>query len=353
MEDILDYAIAGIDLSRWVIAFAYIVGSFIVGKLIAFISSHILRRLASKTKSKIDDIILAVVEKTLVFVILVLGIGVGVGKLGLDEKASLWMARIVGVLTTLAVAWVLDRGMDAIITEYLIPVVEKSESKLDDQLLPIVRKTARILIWALAILIALKNAGYDVGALIAGLGIGGAALALAAKDTLANLFGSIAVFMDRPFAVGDRIKVAGFDGTVKEIGIRTSRISTLDNRIVTIPNSIFASGAIENVSSEPNTKVSETIELSPEIGHEGAERAIAILREIAASNPGLDAGTVASLSSFGQYALKVSFVVFIKKSADYFETLNRLHLDIMRRFAEAGIEFARPQSLLLDKGAKR
>jgi len=111
---------------------------------------------------------------------------------------------------------------------------------------------------------------------------------------------------------------------------------------VTIPNSTFATTAIENVSSEPLTKVTQTIELNPEIGHEGATRAIALLVEAAASQPGLGEGTIAALAGFGRCSLKITFIVFVKKDADYFGTLNALNLEVMRRFSEAGVEFARP-----------
>ena len=85
----------------------------------------------------------------------------------------------------------------------------------------------------------MTNAGYDVGALLAGVGIGGLALAMAAKDFVANIFGGITIFVDKPFTVGDRVKVNGIDGVVKEIGIRSTRIQTLENRLVTIPNHQF------------------------------------------------------------------------------------------------------------------
>lgn len=349
MEGLFDWTLLGIDVERWIAAFAFVVGGFAAGKLSAAISAHFLKRIAARTRNRVDDIVLAVVEKPLAFVIFVVGLGLGVGRLGLQGEAAKWLGRIVAVLTTLAGAWVLDRGTDAIIREYLEPIVAKSKSKLDDQFLPIVRKGARVVIWALAALVALTNAGYDVGALLAGLGIGGVAVALAAKDTLSNLFGSVAVFVDRSFAIGDRIKVAGFDGTVKEIGLRTSRLLTLDNREVTIPNSTFATSAIENVSSEPQTKVAQTIELSPEIGYEGAQKAIALLKEAAAAQPGLGEGTIAALGGFGIYSLKVTFIVFIKKDADYFGTLNAVNLEVIRRFSEAGIELARPLGLGSEK----
>jgi MscS family membrane protein len=94
-----------------------------------------------------------------------------------------------------------------------------------------------------------------VGALIAGLGIGGLALAMAARDTVSNVFGGFTIFTDRPFTLNDRIKVSGFDGTVDEIGIRSTRLRTLAGTLVTIPNSTFSESAVENVSAEPSRKV--------------------------------------------------------------------------------------------------
>ena len=126
---------------------------------------------------------------------------------------------------------------------------------MDDQLLPVVRKGLRATIWILGILVALNNAGYNVGALLAGLGIGGLALAMAAKDTVANIFGGVTIFTDKPFKINERIKLGGFDGTITEIGIRSTRLKTLEGRVVTIPNAKFTGGMVENVSMEPSRKV--------------------------------------------------------------------------------------------------
>src|SRR5512145_674083 len=106
MEGILSGAFAGIGVGAWLEALAFVAGAFVSGKLVSFVSSRILRRLAAKTRNRVDDIVLAVVEKPLVFVVLVVGVGLGVGRLGLEGEAELWMGRIVGVLTTLALAWV-------------------------------------------------------------------------------------------------------------------------------------------------------------------------------------------------------------------------------------------------------
>jgi len=243
----------------------------------------------------------------------------------------------------------LAKLFDGLIEEYLVPYVRKSEGNLDDQLLPIIRKTVGIVVWTIAVLFAIREAGYDIGALLAGLGIGGVAIALAAKDTLSNFFGSVAIFVDKPFMINDRVKVAGYDGTIVEIGIRTSRLKTLDNHIVTLPNSVFTAGAIENVSSEPETRVTSVIQLDTAVGYEGTKRAIDILLKVGDSVAGLEKGTIASLMGFGESSFDITFVVFVKKGADYFGTLNAVNLEVLKRLEEAHLPLAFPTRIVMER----
>jgi MscS family membrane protein len=348
MQDFLGANFLGKPAGQWLAALAYMVGGFVVGLAVSWISKNILRRVFSKTRTRADDILLAAIEKPVVAIIVFLGIRMGIDVLTVEPGVAPWINKVATILIAGAVAFALQKLLDGIIEEYLVPYVQKTEGNLDDQLLPILRKAVNIVVWVIAAVFAIKEAGYDIGAILAGLGIGGVAIALAAKDTLSNFFGSVAIFIDKPFMINDRVKVAGYDGTIVEIGMRTSRLRTLDNRIVTLPNSLFTAGAIENVSSEPSTKVSSVLELDPAIGYEGAERAIATLREIALSAPGLDSGTVAALTGFGESSYKVTFIVFVKKEADYFEALNGLNLAMLRRFAEAGIGLATPTRVIVD-----
>ncbi len=176
------------------------------------------------------------------------------------------------------------RVLDAVYREYLVPIAEKSENDLDDQLMPILQKGTKLAVWSIGIIVALNNAGYDVGALIAGLGIGGLALAMVAKDTASNVFGGFTIFSDRPFKLHDRVKVAGFDGTVIDIGVRSTRLNTLEDRVVTIPNSTFADSAVENVSLEPSRKVVLNLGLVYDTTPEQMRRAMTILKDLAAAN---------------------------------------------------------------------
>ncbi|MFZ3230634.1 MAG: mechanosensitive ion channel domain-containing protein [Pseudobdellovibrio sp.] len=123
-----------------------------------------------------------------------------------------------------------------------------TETTIDDQLAPLASKTLKVLVVLIGFLIFLQNFGVNVTALLAGLGIGGVALAFAAQDTVANVFGTITIILDSPFKIGDRIKIGDTDGLVEEVGFRSTRIRTFYNSAITIPNSVVAKEKIDNMS---------------------------------------------------------------------------------------------------------
>jgi MscS family membrane protein len=336
-------------ISEWAFAIGILVASFIIAKLIYWIFGNLIKRIATRTKSRIDDIIVDTFQQPIVFGLTIFGLWYGMRQLMFPENINHWINNVYHILIVITITWLIARLVDAILREYLIPLAEKSESDMDDQLIPVVRKGLRAGIWILGIIVALNNAGYDVAALIAGLGIGGLALALAAKETIANIFGGITVFTDKPFKINDRIKIGGFDGTIVEIGIRVTRLKTLEGRIVTIPNSKFTGGMVENVSLEPSRKVVLNIGLVYDTPTIKMEKAMELLKEIAAANTNLDEGTVVGFNNFGDSSLGIIFVYFIKKEADILVTQSEINLAIMKQFEEHGLEMAYPTRTVYNK----
>ena len=132
---------------------------------------------------------------------------------------------------------------------WLARQTEKTESKFDDMLVPIVRKSLRVTVVLFSVVsIAQSLSDKPISALIAGLGLGGLAFALAAQDTIKNLFGSLVIFSDKPFGLGDRINYDGHDGTIEEVGLRSTRLRRLDGHQVTIPNGELANKSIHNIA---------------------------------------------------------------------------------------------------------
>jgi MscS family membrane protein len=260
------------------------------------------------------------------------------------------MGIVYHILIAINVTWLIARLIDAVIGEYIVPLAEKTESSLDDQIIPVVRKGMRSVIWILGIIVALNNAGYDVGALIAGLGIGGLALAMAAKDSVANIFGGIMIFTDKPFKVGDRIKINGFDGSITEVGIRTSRMRTLEGRLVTIPNSQFTGDMVENVSAEPTRKVVLNLGLTYNTNANQMEQGIDLLKEIANKNEAVNNDYLVAFNAFGDFSLGLIFIYYINKGSDILNTQTAINLEILKQFKENDLEMAFPTQTIYNIG---
>lgn len=326
----------------WAISLAIIVGTLVAAKVLYWVFGKIMKKITAKSKTRLDDIIVDMIEEPIVLIATIIGVWFGIGRLSFPDGILDWIDKVYWVIIALTITWLLARLIDAIIREYIVPLTQKTEGDLDDQIVPIIRKAIRAAIWILGIIIALNNAGYNVGALLAGLGIGGLALAMAAKDTVANIFGGITIFTDKPFTINDRVKINGFDGTITEIGIRSTRLKTLENRIVTIPNSKFTDGMVENVSSEPHRKVVLKLGLIYETTADKIQNGMKALQEIVDNNDQLEENAVISFTEFGDFSLGILFIYYIKKDGDIMGAQTEVNMEIKKRFEELEIEMAFP-----------
>ncbi len=346
MSELLQQTYLGNTISAWIISIAIIILSLLLGKVVYWVFARIVRSFTSRTSCKIDDVIVDMAERPVVVFLVSSGIWFGLIQLSLPEMVATAINSSFQVLVALLVAWLLSRLFDALCGEYLQPLVEKSDNDLDDQLLPILRKAVKAAIWTLAVIIGLSNAGYNVGALIAGIGIGGLALAMAAKDTVSNIFGGVTVFTDQPFRIGDRIQVDGYDGTVIEIGIRSTKLQTLEGRIVTMPNAKFADAPVENISREPSRKIILNLGLTYDTTPEQMQLAMALLKQIGEGNKNTEDKLIISFNGFGDFSMNIMFIYYIRKEADIANTQTEINMEILRQFNSNGLEFAFPTQTL-------
>jgi MscS family membrane protein len=348
-----DALFIGNPLSNWLAALAWAVGGSLLGRSLSWAFTNTLKRLSNRTATRLDDILVGALRSPLVAIITLFGIYLAFQQLLLPERMDQWVDRIFKVTTVLALTWLLARLMDALVEEFLAPRARRNESvAVYNELVPVMRSATKVLVWGLGLVLALNNAGYDVGALLAGIGIGGLALAMAAKDTVANIFGGVTVFTDKPFMVGDRIRIAGYDGFVVEVGIRSTRIRTLEGPIVVVPNFKFTDSVLENVSQEASFRVRHELGLIYETPAEKMEEALAILNRLVDDHADvLMPERVVSFTAFKDFSLNVLFTYFIRKEADIFATRSRVHLELMKRFAAAGLEFAYPTHVEYSKGS--
>lgn len=338
-------------ITSWAITFALILGAVIIGKILYWLSGKIIKKITQKTKSKLDDILVDKLEEPIIWA-LILWVAQYAIKLNLSFPEGIFAVVNNGFhfAITIVLTWMIARTVNALIVEYAVPLTKKSESDFDDQLLPILQKGLRIIIWSLGVIIALNNAGYNVTTLLAGLGIGGLAFALAAQDTIKNIFGGAMIFLDKPFKLNDRIKIKGFDGFVHEIGIRSTRLRTLEGRIVTMPNAAFSDEAVENISLEPSRKVILDLGLTYDTKPEQMEDGIKILKEIAQDHRDkIEENVLVTFDSYGDFSLGIKFIYYISKHADIFDTQTAINLDILKRFNAKGLEFAFPTQTIYKK----
>lgn len=339
---------------NWLVFFGIILGSIIAAKMFYWFSKTVIKKLTEKTKTKLDDILVDMLEEPIV-----LGIVTG----GLWYSYTHWLAfphyegvdpfafGTMHVMIAITITWLIARTVDALVVEYIVPLTEKSESDLDDQFMPILRKGMRSIIWILGIMIALNNAGYNITALIAGLGVGGLALALAAQDTVKNVFGGIMIFIDKPFKIKERIVVSGYDGTVTEIGIRSTRIRTLQGRLVTIPNSILSNNIIENISVEPSRKIVMNLGLTYDMQPEQIEEAMKICRGIAEAHESIEEDISVGFNAFGDFSLGILFVYYIIKGEDILQTQTDVNLQLLSQFNAAKLDMAFPTQTIITQPA--
>ena len=252
------------------------------------------------------------------------------------------------VLFAISVAWFAYYLVE-VPTTWLTRQTDKTESKFDDMLVPIVRKSLRVTVVLFAVVsIAQTLSDKPISALIAGLGLGGLAFALAAQDTIKNLFGSLVIFSDKPFALGDRINYDGHDGTIEEVGLRSTRLRRLDGHQVTIPNGELANKSIHNIAKRPFIRRIFTIGVTYDTSPEKVKEAKGILEDILKDHEGFDPkGELLPrvyFSDFSASSLDFKCMYWYHPPAywDYMEFSERVNLEILERFNNAGIEFAFP-----------
>jgi len=187
-------------------------------------------------------------------------LALGLPSAGLPTSAHEACSFAVRLIAALSAVMVLYRVVD-LFAAFLQARAERTRTKLDDQLVPLVRKGLKGVVIAVGVVFVLQNLDVDVGSLLAGLGLGGLAFALAAKDTLANFFGSLTIFLDKPFQIGDWVTVAGAEGAIEEVGFRSTRVRTIYDSLISVPNAKIVDAAIDNYGQRRYRRISTTLQL--------------------------------------------------------------------------------------------
>ncbi len=349
-----------IALWRYLATLILLALTFLAARMVRVFLEKYLLALAAKTRWDLDDLLFEMAGRPASLAVTSLGLYGATLPVILVFPAGLrlWYGRICLAVAVAAIFWYFYRVVD-VIDRYLRRWASRTENEIDDTFAEVVRKTLRVFIVVVAVLfIGQTVLQLNITALLASAGIAGLAIALAAQDTLANFLGSFMMLVDRPFRVGERVKVNDADGVVEELGFRSTRIRTLEGHLVSIPNKQVADSRIENIGRRPYIRRVATFGVTYDTPLEKVRRAVEIIREVLDKHGHMhpDYPPRVHFVEYGDWSLNIRMMAWFAPP-DYWEYLawcERVNFDIMQRFAEEGIEFAFPtNTTYLAHDAKR
>ncbi len=335
--------IFGNPLWQYLASLIYIVLAFYVSKLLDYVIQVQLKKWAAKTQTRFDDLMLDLLHGPVKIIAFVVLLHIGLRVFAWPAWASSFISNGLKLVVACSLTYVAIKFIDLLMGLWKQRVESTQEAMLDMHLFPVIRKTLKIFVLIISVLVTSQNLGMNVTGLLASLSIGGLAVGLAAQDTLSNLFGAVAIFADKPFRVGDRVQLDSIDGTVEVIGLRSTRVRNLDGFLVTIPNKNMASANIVNVSKRPNIKTVMNIGVTYDTSSAQIERAMQIINEIYRPHS-KTADLLVAFNKFDSSSLNI-MVVHWWNSTDYNEYLagfQKLNLELKRRFDAEAINFAFP-----------
>ncbi len=365
LELLKNYNFFGLSLPQILIFIGMIFLILFVDKFLSLILFKFFRQKAEKTTTELDDNIIEAVEKPVIWLFYVVSIYVALLILGIQDSTlpiKTASKAITETLVAMLLTWLAFRLVD-VFDVFLAKHLNREKERKRSELLifyffPLMKRALKVAIAFIAIIIVIQNWGYSVTSLVAGFGITGLAVGFAAKESIANVFGSIFVVADHVYKPGDWIivdkSVAGgnVEGIVEDISLRSTRIRAFDNTLIIIPNNEMANATIKNVSAHKKRRIYEFIEITYDTPPEKVELAVDICRQIVRRHPEMEEYQQIHFNQFGSHSLKIMLYIFTNTTdwGEYLRIRQEIFLSIFREFNKNGIEFAFPtQTLYLNQ----
>jgi MscS family membrane protein len=329
---------------QWLALPVLLVLALVAGRLLGAFTTASLHRLLRKTPTEWDERLLRRTSPALTLLWAVVVAAALLPWLALLPEARRSVRSLLGGTATVAVFWALWRAVD-VWTQFLMDRPWSADNPSARSLLSVTRNLAKVLVAVGGVVATLAAFGYPVATVLAGLGIGGIALAFGAQKTIENLFGSIALAADQPFRVGDFVKIEDFSGNVERIGMRSTQVRTLDRTLVSIPNGKLADMRIEDFAPRDRIRFAATVGLVYGTTEAQVRRVAAGIEALLRANPRVwPEPVVAKLLGFGPSSLDVEVLCWFQTSdfGEFRELRQEALLGIMRVVEEAGARFAFP-----------
>ncbi len=341
-----EVSLLDVELWQWVSVLGLVFVAWLLSWLLATGILKVLGTLTSRTHTSLDDRLVHLIRNPVRVIVAVLIFHLGSAPLGLALSARQWLVGGEKALLVIAVTWLLLQMVDLAALVMQQRIVGRGDAGTAALVTP-GKRTVRAIIVALALLFLLDNLGFNVAALIAGLGVGGIAIALAAQKTVENLFGGVTILADRPVRVGDFCRFGDQVGTVEEIGLRSTRVRTLGRTVVTVPNAEFSSLQLENFAKRDQILLHTTLGVRYETTPRQLRYVLARLREMLLGHPMISPDPArVRFVGFGAYSLDLEVYAYARTSDwnQFLQIREDVFLRMMDIVDESGTGFAFPSS---------
>ena len=337
------FGVAGYE---WLMVLAVWVGTAVGFVLLRRFVAWRLDALARRTQNEVDDLLAAVVRRTHAFFLVAVALLVAVEVLGLPEPVEDFVKRAVFLVLLVQVVLWGNRLITVWIERYRAQKLEQDAAAVTS--MQAVGFLGRMMLWAVVLLLALDNFGFEVTTLVAGLGVGGIAVALAVQSILGDLFASLSIVLDKPFVVGDFLILDGYLGTVEQIGLKTTRLRSLSGEQIVVANSDLLKSRIRNYKRMFERRIVFKIGVVYQTPREKVAAIPQMIREIV---EGLEQTRFdrAHFKEYGDFSLnfEVVYFVLVPEYNTYMDVQQSINFDIHRAFEAAGIEFAYPTQTII------
>lgn len=348
----LTYQIAGITLEDYMLAGIAFVASFLVLCFFKRVVMLRLKRFAERTRTKADDVAIRALNSVGWPLYIIISLFIGLKFVQLPAAASKALSYALFIVVTFYAVRILHRIIDTGTRLAIERRKGEGEAEGDTAVIDLLGKLLKIALWIIAVVLIFDNLGYDVSALVAGLGIGGIAIAFALQNILRDIFASVSIYLDKPFHVGDSIQIGADVGTVKQIGIKSTRLETLDGDELIVSNKDLTDSRVHNYKRMEKRRAQFTIWVTYRTPIKKLERIPGIITGIIKKAGKADVDRV-HLKQLGETSLVFEVVYHVKNADynDYMDIQQAINLAILKAFQKEKIEFALPsQTVHVSKG---
>ncbi|MGH7957588.1 MAG: mechanosensitive ion channel family protein [Opitutaceae bacterium] len=341
--ELFDVRSSGNTATHYIISVSLLIAGLLTRRIVSGVLFGLSRRIAARTQTILDDKLFAALEPPVGAIVMLVGIFAALKVLKLSPTADAMVAYSSTVAFSIAIFWFLVRALSTVLDH--AHALALAQHKGIAAFMPWIKKTIIAVFMVLGVLMVIQSLGYNVRAILAGLGLGGLAFALAAQDTLANVFGSIVIAIDQPFRIGEFVQIGPNSGAVEDIGLRSTKLRRADKALIIVPNKTVAAEAVVNLARFTRRRAEQVIALTYGTKPDQMEGIVQEIRGLIVAQPEVDENSVmVFFRDLNASSLDI-WIVYETPDPDFQKHMTvrqRINLAIMRAVERRGLAFAFP-----------